>query len=145
MPLRQVDKFVLLTQRRLLHVQKMECLSNTKWNVELVTAIDDILRINQMQNSVSILLGPARQEFTRGQQQQQTRHIITMCLPKHETLEFSTTADADQFLSILHLVEHHRERLRTTLLISTWSLQIMGYNHQSKDDGVINADANQSW
>ena len=123
MPLAHREEFVLLTQTRILRVSstKINYLSGFKWNMELVAAIEDILHIDHVDNRVSILLGPARREFIRSRQFSGLGHKA-MCLPTHETLCLSNPCAADQFLSILHLLQDQMQHKRTTLLVSTWTL-----------------------
>jgi hypothetical protein len=123
LPLAHGNEFVLLTQTRILKASsvKVDYLSGFKWHMELVAAVEDILHMDQVENRVNILLGPARREFVRTQHYSGLGHKV-MSLPALETLEFLDESALEQFLGALHFLEDRLQHSRSTILISTRTL-----------------------
>ena len=120
LPLAYENKFVLLTQTRILKASsiKVDDLSGFKWYMDLVAAVEDILHIDHVENRVNVLLGPARREFVRTQHYSGLAHKA-MSLPAHETLEFLDESALEQFFGILHYLQERLQHSRSTILVST--------------------------
>jgi hypothetical protein len=123
-------QFLLLTESKILRVSTAILADGTsatnsvyghKWKLELEGEIDDILHVDQVENEVSVLLGPPMRPLIRPHHQAagSSKYTTRFTPFAHETFAFVTQSASDEFLDMLRLLDEQHRKARSKLLLAS--------------------------
>lgn len=129
-PLVQEGKFLLLTGSKILRVKSATLADATaanssdyrpKWKLELEGEIDDILHVDQVENEVSVLLGPPMRPLIKPHHQAagSSKYTTRFTPFAHETFALVTQSASDEFLEMLRLLDEQHRKARYKLLLTS--------------------------